>query len=157
MKNIAILVLLCGVLATVSCFKEPDQTFNEQTFVEFQNTVVSTPAVGRTYPIIAVARGAGIRSQQVNLVGVQRPTDSPIKFVVDSLTTAVAGTHFKLGGDGTFSIPANNSFGQCQVEILNPARDSGKSVDLILRLEGNGSDIKPSENYRRIGYRISLN
>lgn len=157
MKNSFFIIVAFCALALSACFKEPDFTFNEESFVEFQSTIVSTPAVGRTYPLIAVARGAGIRSQQVNLVGPQSATELPIKFVVDSLTTAVAGTHYKLVGDGTFPIPANTSFGQCQIEILNPARDSGKTVDVILRLEGNGTNVKPSENYRRIGYRINLN
>jgi hypothetical protein len=158
-KNILITFALFSLVLIVSCFKEKDNTFDgDGTFVEFQKTIVTTPASGRTYPLVATKRAGGILTEQVNLVGSQRANEESIKFIVDSLTTAVAGTHYRLVGDGAFPIPANTSFGNCQVEILNPARDSGKSVDLILRLEGNASgDIKPSENYKRIGFRISLN
>ena len=75
----------------------------------------------------------------------------------DSLSTATAGVHYRFVGDGAFNIPANSSIGTCQLEVLSPARDTGKVLDVVLRLEGNASgDIKPSENYRRIGYRITF-
>jgi hypothetical protein len=158
-KNILIVFVLFSLILMVSCFKEKDNIFSgDGTFVEFQKTIVTTPAAGRTYPLIATKRAGGILTEQVNLVGNQRAAEESISFVVDSLTTAVAGTHYRLVGNGAFPIPANTSFGSCQVEFLNPARDSGKSVDLILRLVGNASgDIKPSENYKRIGFRMSLN
>ncbi len=164
-KYILVIFIFCLIIIS-SCFKEKDQIYDgvgglEKVQVEFQTAITATPAAGQpgglSYPLIAVARNAGIRSQQVNLVGPQRPADTQIRFVVDSFTTAVAGTHYRLIGDGAFVIPANSSFGQCQVEVLNPARDSGKFVNLILRLEGNGSDITPSENYKRVAYRINLN
>ncbi|NJN33636.1 MAG: DUF4843 domain-containing protein [Saprospiraceae bacterium] len=151
-------MIIFSSIVITSCFKEKDQIYDtEGTLVEFHTSTFTTPAAGRSYPLVAVARGAGLRTQRVNLVGPQRANPETIRFVVDTLTTATAGVHFKLGNDGSFVIPANTSFENCSVEFLAAPRDSGKSVDLILRLEGNGSDIKPSENYRRIGYRISLN
>ena len=157
MKKNMLLVLAFGtMLSLAACFTEPDQILDEVSWVEFQQTIVSTPAVGRTYPFLAFARAMpGVRTTQVNLVGAQRATDTPINFVVDEASTAVAGTHYKLSGN-TFSIPANTSFGQCGIEVLNAPRDSGKTVDVVLRLEQSG-DIKASENYRRIGFRINLN
>jgi hypothetical protein len=155
-KNMLYLLAFGAVFSLAACFTEPDQTLDEVTWVEFQTTIVSTPATGRTYPFIAAARTSpGVRTTQVNLVGPQRPSDTPINFVVDEASTAVAGTHYRIAGN-TFNIPANTSFGQCGIEVLNAPRDSGKTVDVVLRLEQSG-DIRPSENYKRIGFRISLN
>jgi hypothetical protein len=155
-KNMLFLLALGIILSITACFTEPDQILDDVSWVEFQSTIVSTPAVGRTYPFLAFLRTApGVKTTQVNLVGAQRTTDTPINFVVDEASTAVAGTHYKLSGN-TFNIPANTSFGQCGIEVLSAPRDSGKTVDVVLRLEQSG-DIKPSENYRRIGFRINLN
>ena len=147
-----------SLLVIASCFKEKDNTFDgDGTFVEFQTAITTAPSLGRTYPLVATKRNAGIISLQVNLVGRQRTSDESIKFVADSLSTATAGVHYRLVGDGAFNIPANSSTGTCQIEILNPTTDVGLVRDVVLRLEGNVSgDIKPSENYRRIGYRITF-
>jgi hypothetical protein len=158
MKKIVLnFIALVAVLSCAACFTEPDQTLDEVTWVEFQTTIVSTPAVGRTYPFIAVARTApGAKTTTVNLVGPQRASATDITFVADEASTAKDGTHYKLLNGGKVTIPANSSFGQCGIEVLSAPRDSGKTVDVVLRLEQSG-DIKPSENYRRIGYRINLN
>ena len=147
-----------SLLVIASCFKEKDNTFDgDGTFVEFQTAITTAPSLGRTYPLVAAKRNAGIISLQVNLVGRQRTSDESIKFVADSLSTATAGVHYRFVGDGAFNIPANSSTGTCQIEILNPTTDVGLVRDVVLRLEGNASgDIKPSENYRRIGYRITF-
>jgi hypothetical protein len=156
-KNMLSLLALGIILSFTACFTEPDQILDDVSWTEFQQTIVSTPAVGRTYPFLSFLRTApGVKTTQVNLVGAQRTTDTPINFVVDEASTAIAGTHYKLSSGNTFNIPANTSFGQCGIEVLNAPRDSGKTVDVVLRLEQSG-DIKPSENYRRIGFRINLN
>ena len=159
MKILLRFVLIGVVLITqTSCFKENDFLFNKKTVVEFQATVVTSLAVGKTYPLLAVKNGAGTQTTQVNLVGAQRTKDEVIKFSVDKdNTTAVEGVHYNLKG-GTFTIPANASLGSCAVDILTgtvPATTT-KTVDLVLTLEGNGSDILPNENYKKVGYRISF-
>jgi len=152
-------VLIGVVLLTqTSCFKENDFLFNKKTVVEFQATVVTSLAVGKTYPLLPVKNGAGTLTNQVNLVGVQRSKDEVIKFSVDKdNTTAVEGIHYSVKG-GTFTIPANASMGNCTIDILTGAAPTGttKTVDLVLILEGNGSDILPNENYKKVGYRISF-
>ena len=157
-KNIITTFACMSLLVIASCFKEKDNTFDgDGTFVEFQTAITTAPSLGRTYPLVATKRNAGIISLQVNLVGRQRTSDESIKFVADSLSTATAGVHYRFVGDGAFNIPANSSTGTCQIEILNPTTDVGLVRDVVLRLEGNVSgDIKPSENYRRIGYRITF-
>ena len=157
-KNIITTFACMSLLVFAACFKEKDNTFDgDGTFVEFQTVTITAPSLGRTYPLVPAKRGAGTISLQVNLVGRQRGSDESIKFVADSLSTATAGVHYRFVGDGAFNIPANSSTGTCQLEVLNPVRDSGKVLDVVLRLEGNASgDIKPSENYRRVGYRITF-
>ncbi|MVM37998.1 DUF4843 domain-containing protein [Spirosoma sp. HMF3257] len=145
------------LLAQTSCFKENDFIY-KKTVVEFQATVVTSLAVGKTYPLLAIKNGAGTQTTQVNLVGAQRNNDEVIKFSVDKdNTTAIEGVHYNLKG-GTFTIPAKSSFGNCAVDILTGAAPTGttKTVDLVLTLEGNGSDIAPNENYKKVGYRISF-
>ena len=152
-------ILVSLVLFTqTACFHQEDFLWDQKTVVEFQSTVVTTPAVGKTYPLIAVKNGAGTQTAQVNLVGPQRANDEVIKFVVDAAnTTAVEGVHYNLKG-GIFTIPAKTSFGSCAVDILTGAAPTGttKTVDLVLTLQGNGSDIAPNENYKQVGYRISF-
>ena len=159
MKRLLRFVLIGVVLiAQTSCFKENDFLFNKKTVVEFQATVVTSLAVGKTYPLLAVKNGAGAQTTQVNLVGAQRAKDEVIKFSIDKdNTTAIEGTHYNLKG-GTFTIPANASVANCAIEILTGPVPTGttKTVDLVLILEGNGSDILPNENYKKVGYRISF-
>jgi hypothetical protein len=158
--NILLRFALIGVMLSslTSCFHEDDFLWNKKTVVEYQATVITTAAVGKTFPLLAVKNGAGAQTTQVNLVGPQRDKDEVIKFSVDKdNTTAVEGVHYNLKG-GTFTIPAKASFGTCSVDILTGAAPTGttKTVDLVLTLEGNGSDILPNENYKKIGYRISF-
>ncbi|QMW04137.1 DUF4843 domain-containing protein [Spirosoma foliorum] len=159
MKLFLRFVMISVVLFTqTSCFKENDFLFDSKTLVEFQATVVTSLAVGKTYPLLTTKNGAGTLITQVNLVGAQRAKDEVIKFSVDKdNTTAIEGVHYNLKG-GTFTIPAKSSFGDCTVEILTGAAPTGttKTVDLVLILEGNGSDITPNENYKKVGYRISF-
>ncbi|GAB4016347.1 DUF4843 domain-containing protein [Spirosoma sp. KCTC 42546] len=158
MKRLLRFVLIGVVLlAQTSCFKENDFIY-KKTVVEFQATVVTSLAVGKTYPLLAIKNGAGTQTTQVNLVGAQRNNDEVIKFSVDKdNTTAIEGVHYSLNGN-TFTIPAKSSFGNCAVNILTGAAPTGtiKTVDLVLTLEGNGSDITPNENYKKVGYRISF-
>ncbi|GAB4022714.1 DUF4843 domain-containing protein [Spirosoma koreense] len=159
MKILLRFVLIGFVLFTqTSCFKENDFLFNKKTVVEFQATVITSLAVGKTYPLLPIKNGAGSQTTQVNLVGAQRNNDEVIRFSVDKdNTTAVEGVHYNLKG-GTFTIPAKASIGTCAVDILNGTAPAGttKTVDLVLTLEGNGSDIMPNENYKKVGYRISF-
>lgn len=158
MKKVLGLLSLIGVLLTqAGCFQKQDFTFDERTLVEFQEAITRTPATGRTYPLIAVANGVGAVTTRVNLVGPQRANAESIRYtVVADQTTAVAGVHYNLGGGGTVSIPANSSTGDLALTILQAAGTAGQTVNLVLQLEGNGSDITPSENYKRIGYTIRL-
>jgi hypothetical protein len=155
MKNIGILLLL--MLSLSSCFETIDKIYDTDTVVEFNETVTLTPAAGKTYPLISVVNGLGERKSKINLVGKQRSADVSVKFSVDKTnSTAVEGVHFKINNGGIATISANNSFGDCSIEILKAPAQTGQTVNLVLMLDGDGGDVKPSENFKRIGFAIRL-
>jgi hypothetical protein len=88
----------------------------------------------------------------VNFVSPQKESDESFTYrVVADETTAIEGTHYNISGQAV--IPANSSFADVQIQILNPGAGIG-SVDLVLELVGNGA-VKASKRYKRVGIRIS--
>ncbi len=156
MKKAFNFALLCASVLTLgACFND-NKVIYEKAVVEFQDAVVRAPALGKTYPLIAVANGIGQQTLQINLVGAQRESEQPIKFSVNAAeSTAKEGIHYQLTGN-TVTIPAKSSFGTLTLNVLKAPAAAGTSVTLVLVLDGNGSDIGPNENYRRVGYRITL-
>ncbi|MCS7018144.1 MAG: hypothetical protein RMJ87_03335 [Cytophagales bacterium] len=137
-----------------ACFQDK-RVFFSDSFVEFNETVTRTPALGANYPIIALRSGQGTVSTQVNLVGAQRPEAQAIRVSVEGqATTAREGVHYRLINGGVVTIPANNSFGNFQFEVLPASIAAGQNITLVFVLEGN-QQIKPSNNYARIGFRIN--
>ena len=160
MKKILITLIVSMSVMLTSCFKELDKVLDDATYVEFQEAIVRTVAVGKTYPLIATANGVGVvTTPKVNLVGKQRPADTQIKYTIDQAeTTAKEGVHYKINDGGIITIKANDSFGTANFEILRvpvATEDKGKTFTVVLMLS-DGSDFKASENYKRIGYRIAL-
>ena len=160
MKKILVTLIISMTVMLTSCFKELDKVLDDATYVEFQEAIVRTVAVGKTYPLIAAANGSGVvTTPKVNFVGRQRATDTQIKYVIDQAeTTAKEGTHYKINDGGTIIIKANDSFGTANFEILRvpvATEDRGKIFTVVLVLS-DGTDFKASENYKRIGYRITL-
>jgi hypothetical protein len=87
-------------------------------------------------------------------VGAQRATATAVTYqVVATGTTAVSGTHFTT--TGTATIPANSSFGEVEIQILNPGSTT-TSRDLVLELTG-AADLPPSANEKGLGIRIAQN
>ncbi|MBS9524863.1 DUF4843 domain-containing protein [Litoribacter alkaliphilus] len=151
MKKLVSIFSLLLVVLLGSCI-EQEYAIWRGSEVEFQYAVVNAPASGVTYPRMAVSNTVGTVSLQVNLVAEQRTNDETITYtVVSEGTTAVAGTHYN--ASGSFVIPANSSFGELQVEILDTGAGT-EVVDLLLELEGNAT-IEASENYKRVQIRIS--
>jgi hypothetical protein len=134
------------------------------------------PGYGR--PVIATANAAtgvvadplltrtsGTVKFRVNLMTAPMPTDQVISYRVVAtekdasgadvtVTTAVSGTHYTTGN--TFVIPANSSFGEVTVQILDPGPTAGATRDLVLELLGN-SEITASASLRKLGLRIAQN
>ena len=153
--NISLIVLVMTSLS--SCFKENKQLFDSMTLVEFQDAIVNSNALGKTFPILASTNVAQTRVLRINLVGAQRDKDEAIKFSIDPAeSTAVAGVNYDLAGATSITIPAKSSFGELKVNVLRAPAQAGKTVSLVFVLEGNGSDINPNANYRKVGLRITL-
>lgn len=109
-----------------------------------------------------LTRTSGTIRFRVNLITAQQPVDQTISYRVVAtekdatgadvtVTTAVSGTHYTT--TGTFVIPANSSFGELTIQVLNPGATTG-TRDLVLELVGN-DNVKPSVNYSKLGLRIS--
>jgi len=112
MKRIINISLLLLVMTSLfSCFDENKPLFDKVTLVEFQDAIVNSPALGKTFPLLASTNAVQTKTLRINLVGAQRETESVIKFSVDPTeTTAIAGTHYDLAGATTITIPAKSSF-----------------------------------------------
>lgn len=154
----SLLAVLAG-FGLLACDNSIDKTFDDKTVVEFQQAVTLTPAVGRTYPLVSVPLSATVTTAQaapqVNLVGRQRSSETAVRVSVDKEnTTAVEGTHFTLANGGTVTFAPNSSTAAAGVTFTRVAADAGKTLNVVLILEGNGSDISPSENYKKIGYTV---
>lgn len=158
MKRIINISLLLLVMTSLfSCFDENKPVFDKVTLVEFQDAVVGSPALGKTFPLLASTNAVQTKTLRINLVGAQRETESVIKFSVDPTeTTAIAGTHYDLAGATTITIPAKSSFGELKVNILKAPAQANQTATVVFVLEGNGTDISPNANYKRVGYRITL-
>ena len=144
------------ILLMSSCFENPKLVYSGLTVVEFDRAVTTAPAAGRTYPLLPTINGAGILKARINLVGGQRTSAENIKVsIVTDASTAVSGTHFKLLTE-TVSIPANSSFGELQIEILRVPAAAGQTRNIVLSLDGNGSDISGSANFKTLGWAIGL-
>ncbi len=121
----------------------------------------SVPATGVVADPL-ITRTSGTIKFRVNLITAVQSKDQVISYRVVAtekdatgadvaVTTAVSGVHYTTGN--TFTIPANSSFGEISIQVLNPGATTG-SKDLVLELVGN-SEIKPSVNYSKIALRIS--
>lgn len=171
MKFYKTLLVLVGLISTLmtSCIKD-DAVILEGAFVEWDAATYNANAVGQTFPFLtrvprygeaqnnadpALTRTAGTVKFRVNLVGAHRSTPTEVTYrVVADKTTAVAGTHF-VAPAGKVTIPANSSYGEVSIDILNAAPSAG-TKDLVLELVGGG-DVKPSENEKFLGIRIAQN
>lgn len=171
MKIKSIIIAIAAVLMFGSCIKNDLPVWTKAT-VEFDAAAWNTNAAGRTYPILtrvpAYGRAAntsdptlsrtntGIKKFRVNLVGRQFDQPQTIQYDLyggNGGSTAVEGKHFKISRQ--LVIPANSSFGELEVEVLNPGAQAGvTSVDLLLILTGK-EGIETSVNYRIIGLRIA--
>jgi hypothetical protein len=169
MKSIKFYIIAIIGLALSSCIKNDKMSYTGTTQLEWDAATYNANALGVTYPILtrlpgygravlnsdpAITRASGSVKFRVNLVGAQRSTPTTVTYtVLSGVTTAVAGTHYNTSG--TFTIPANSSFGEVQVDILNPGATSG-SVDLVLELVPPAGMIV-NANDKDLGIRIAQN
>ena len=166
MKNSIGLFMVLVCLLMSSCIEQEYMLF-EDSLVEWDATVVNSPALGKDFPLLSrvprptfaiatsdplITRRTGTLNLRVNFVSPQKESEETITYrVVTDETTAIEGTHFSISGQAV--IPANSSFADVQVQILDPGAGSG-SVILVMELVGN-NNVKPRERYKRVGIRIS--
>jgi hypothetical protein len=152
MKKAIFHSLLLGFIIFLEGCMEQNQPIWEGAFVEFQTAVINAPVPGEIYPRILVSNSVGTVDLQVNLVAAQRSIDEVISYrVVPEGTTAQEGTDFEVSG--TLIIPANESTGNLEVEIINSGV-SGESIDILFELEGN-ENIQANPNYKQVQIRIN--
>ena len=169
MKRITTLILAIATVSLLgSCVKNELPVFTAPV-AEFDAASWNANAAGLSFPILTRVPGygraastadplltrtsPGIKKFRVNLVGQQMPTETEVYVIMNSVTsTAVAGTHYR-SFTPVVKIPANTSFGEVDVEILNPGvTGAARTLELILSSGTNG--IKSNPNYNRI--RLSI-
>jgi hypothetical protein len=175
MKMKSIIIAIAAVFCFSSCIKNELPVWTTAQ-VEFDAASWNTNASGRTYPIITripvygraiVGTGSnpdplltrtapGIKKFRVNLIGKQFDQPQTIQYDLfggNGGSTAVEGRHYKISRQ--LVIPAKSSFGELEVEILNPGAQAGlTSVVLLLVLNGK-EGIDRSVNYSILGLRIA--
>jgi hypothetical protein len=173
-KNIGYAAILFMLVAFTSCIKNDGPTGAAQLVAEFDAAVLNTPVTGQKYPLLQrvpkygsasaaadplITRTSGSIKFRVNLVGAQQPTEQTLNVKVVASPTlplgvdpAVAGTHFTV--PATIVIPANSSYGEVTITVIDPGVSSATPVGFVIEIEGNAT-VKPSENYKFLGVRIS--
>ncbi len=182
MKKIFLYSSLMFLLFTTGCIKNELKVFTGKEVVEFDATVLNSPTLGVTFPLMTrvpaygvaastahplITRSSGVIKFRVNLVGRQSTSNQIITYKVVTAAfsstldipsgtgarlPATAGTHFNT--TGTLTIPANSSFGELEITVINPGVGSATARYIVLELEGN-STFGPSENFKRLGVQIS--
>lgn len=167
MKRI-LFAISCLSFFLTGCIKN-DPVLYEQSKIEFDAATWNANAVGQTYPILSREPAFGFATPtsapaltrvtansfnvRVNLVGPQKHVPSDFTYIINSASTATAGTHFEtLSGTGT--IPADSSFGIIQIKVLDPGVSSPIPAILVLELTTN-TNFGASVNYAKLGLSIS--
>jgi hypothetical protein len=174
---------LVMLAAASSCIKNEEITLKDSdAMLEFDASANNANAAGVDYPVLTrvpgygrpvlsapltvtigsltntipadpqITRTSGIVKFRVNLVSRQRSVPIEVNYIVyPAGTTAVSGVHYTVSGKAI--IPANSSFAEIEVNILDPGASSESKV-LVLELMESGG-IKPSFYDKRLGIRIS--
>ncbi len=182
MKNIfkSLLVAFGLTAALSSCIKNEDIVWNGAV-AEWDLATYQTKATGLPFPVVdrvptnygraILATGnafgapadpsltrsfTGTITMRVNLVG--RPAAAQQVLPVRpnaNFSTAIEGTHYQLL-DRTCVIPKDSSFGYVRWQVLNPGTPAPgtPAVRVVFELQGN-NDIKPSENFKYLGWNIA--
>lgn len=171
MKRITTFILAIATISLLgSCVKNELPVYTAPV-AEFDAATWNANAAGLSFPVLTrvpgygravIATGAtpdplltrtspGIKKFRVNLIGKQLPTETEVYVIHNNVTsTAVAGTHYK-SYSPVVRIPANASFGEVEVEILNPGvPGAARTLELILSSGTNGVKSNPNYNIIRL-------
>ena len=170
MKRITTFIIAIATISLLgSCVKNELPVFTAPV-AEFDAATWNANAAGLSFPILTRVPGygrvvstvidplltrtsPGIKKFRVNLIGKQLPTETEVYVIHNNITsTAVAGTHYR-SYTQVVKIPANSSFGEVEVDILNPGvAGAARTLELILSSGTNG--VKSNPNYNTI--RLSI-
>jgi hypothetical protein len=168
MKRITTFILAIATISLLgSCVKNELPVFTAPV-AEFDAASWNANAAGLNFPILTRVPGygrpvstatdplltrtsPGIKKFRVNLIGQQLATETEVYVIHNNVTsTAVAGTHYK-SYSPVVKIPANSSFGEVEVEILNPGvAGAARTLELILSTGTNGVKGNPNYNIIRL-------
>lgn len=142
MKNIKhILPLLLVSVLFTGClndlFEQNDNTF-QGTQVEFSplTGAIAEPRTG-VAPVV--------RNVNVNLIGAQRDSDTPISFTVAG--TADAGVHYNILTPSPIVLPANSSSVNVQVQVIDSPLANNVTQTVVLELQ-SGDVAEAAENLK---------
>jgi hypothetical protein len=154
--------ILYGILALLSlvltsCFKDMEITYTGPAQVEFESTVRTSPAVGRTYPLLSssnsVTAGPTVVTQ-LNLVGPQRSTDLTVRVLPETPATTAPVSSYTLLNGGNVVIPANTNAGSLSIAVARATSTTAALANLVLVIDSTSTDYKANSNYRRLGFTI---
>lgn len=181
MKKIFFAIITLSLFTLSSCIKDDLLQFTPDPVIEFDAASINSATSPFTYrvlsrhpkfgrpetttgttadPLLTRAMVDPVIKLRVNLVGPHMSAAQSFTYKAITVTPAspnllaVAGTHYTT--TGTFTIPANSSYGEVVVNVLNTGVSSTSPREVHLELDGNGT-IGASENYRRIALRITQN
>ena len=153
MKKTINIILYSLIFLLTGCFKDYEERYLfEDNRIEFNDAVVNSNASGKTFPILGpIPADNGKLVFQVNMTGKQLPQDLKLKFrIIPEETTAVEGRDYTFPNDDEFTIPANSSFGQIEVNIL-PGGSGSPTIALELLPT---DDVKVMTRYNKIACRF---
>ena len=131
MRNFLTVALALGLaLPAAGCFDELTGPYDGPTLVEF--------AQGPPDQVLGVygRRVADVSATitlTVNLIGPQQSSPVTVGVTTEG-STAVEGTNFSFPNGSDVTIPANSSFGELTINVLDANITPGQSVDLNLEL-----------------------
>lgn len=155
MKKRPVFLVLLALAGLAACNNNLDKVFDGITRIEFNEAILRTNAVGRTYSVTSLPNsttGGATTTAQLNLVGRQRPTESTVRVLVDPNGTTASANSYTLSNGGNVTIPANSSFGSLTMAVGRATSSTAATGTVVLVIDSTSTDYTPSQNYKRIGY-----
>ena len=147
MRNFLTVALALGLaLPAAGCFDELTGPYDGPTQVEFaQVRGAYTSAVADVNATITLT---------VNLIGPQQSSPVTVGVTTEG-STAVEGTNFSFPNGAEVTIPANSSFGELTINVLDANITPGESVNLNLELtQSSDGSIQGADNLDDFTVRI---
>ncbi|AQG78511.1 hypothetical protein [Spirosoma montaniterrae] len=156
MRKIAYIIgIAVASFGFAACDNSLDKVFDEQTLIEFDQTVTTNPAVGRNYPLIAVPNNltaATTLTTRLNLVGRQRGSELSVRVLPDPAATTAPATSYSISNGGTAVFAPQSSTALVTVTVSRTTSTTAPTANLVLVIDSTGTDWRPSQNFKRIGW-----